>query len=152
MNFEIKSTFRYLKKTIFKRSKTYFAAGILTINVVICITLGTLYLQNHILPATIGSHPRANLWIALMKVAGSLMLASTILSLLTLLHHSFKRHLARGRLAASAAILRAVYIKLHLILPLLTGTPRRAYTPARLHASMPYAVYIRKHFNHDITT
>lgn len=81
MNFEFKSTLHNIN-SITKRVNTSSSHWILLLNVSTAVVVGSLYLNNNLLPATYGSKENASQWINFLHSAALLWISSTIFSVL----------------------------------------------------------------------
>lgn len=84
MNFEIKSTFKYLHKTRGFFRHHFVAILVLSVNFSIAVAGAILYLGNFVIPATIVSLPEGNLYLIAVKAAIVLKCATSAAAILHL--------------------------------------------------------------------
>lgn len=83
MNFELKSTFKYLRRTLLTRLRGIpHTRWILVINSLIGIAAAYAYFTNEVIPATIGSRYYGHQYIFLLETAGHIMIASSVYAML----------------------------------------------------------------------
>jgi hypothetical protein len=69
MNFEFKSTFKYLYRFCHRLRSIRLSWWIILVNITSATVIVVLYLTNHIIPATIGARPHGEMYLDLIELA-----------------------------------------------------------------------------------